>query len=72
MQISVNTVTMIFKQKANFSSKCWSKLPHKKCCGSGMFIPDPDIFPFRILDPTNNNPSIVFKIAPSEHDFLNF
>ncbi len=23
----------------------------KQCCGSGMFIPDPDFYPFRIPDP---------------------
>jgi hypothetical protein len=23
----------------------------KQCCGSGMFIPDPDFFPSRIPDP---------------------
>jgi hypothetical protein len=22
-----------------------------QCCGSGMFIPDPDFYPFRIPDP---------------------
>jgi hypothetical protein len=24
----------------------------KQCCGSGMFIPDPDFYPSRIPDPT--------------------
>jgi hypothetical protein len=23
-----------------------------QCCGSGMFIPDPDVYPSRIPDPT--------------------
>jgi hypothetical protein len=26
-------------------------LPDKQCCGSGMFIPDPDFYPSRIPDP---------------------
>jgi hypothetical protein len=24
---------------------------HRQCCGSGMFIPDPDFYPSRIPDP---------------------
>jgi hypothetical protein len=24
---------------------------YQQCCGSGMFIPDPDFYPSRILDP---------------------
>jgi hypothetical protein len=24
----------------------------QQCCGSGMFIPDPDFYPSRIPDPT--------------------
>jgi hypothetical protein len=24
---------------------------YKQCCGSGMFIPDPDFYPSRIPDP---------------------
>jgi hypothetical protein len=28
------------------------ELPIYKCCGSGMFIPDPDFYPYRIPDPT--------------------
>jgi hypothetical protein len=27
----------------------------KQCCGSGMFIPDPDLYPFRIPDPGSKN-----------------
>jgi hypothetical protein len=26
-----------------------------QCCGSGIFIPDPDFYPFRILDPGSKN-----------------
>jgi hypothetical protein len=25
--------------------------PEQQCCGSGMFIPDPDFYPSRIPDP---------------------
>jgi hypothetical protein len=25
--------------------------PYSQCCGSGMFIPDPDFYPSRIPDP---------------------
>jgi hypothetical protein len=27
------------------------KYPSKQCCGSEMFIPDPDFYPSRIPDP---------------------
>ncbi len=27
----------------------------KQCCGSGMFIPDPNLYPSRISDPGSNN-----------------
>jgi hypothetical protein len=27
------------------------KTGYKQCCGSGMFIPDPDFYPSRIPDP---------------------
>ncbi len=27
----------------------------EQCCGSGMFIPDPDFYPFRISDPGSKN-----------------
>jgi hypothetical protein len=26
-------------------------IPAHQCCGSGMFIPDPDFYPSRISDP---------------------
>jgi hypothetical protein len=28
---------------------------HDQCCGSGMFIPDPDYYPSRISDPGSKN-----------------
>ncbi len=30
--------------------------PGKQCCGSGMFIPDPDFYPSRIPDPGSRIP----------------
>jgi hypothetical protein len=32
-------------------NKGWDSQMIQQCCGSGMFIPDPDIYPSRIPDP---------------------
>jgi hypothetical protein len=52
------------KSDANVPSKSFSQ--KMQCCGSGgsgMFIPDPDFYPFRILDPktaTKEGPKKIF------------
>ncbi len=35
--------------------------PYHQCCGSGMFIPDPDIYPSRISDPKTSTKGRVEK-----------
>jgi hypothetical protein len=39
------SVMIALKRKKK--NKIWSKM---QCCGSGMFIPDPDFYPSRIAD----------------------
>ncbi len=36
-------------------SKLWEIWSGMQCCGSGMFIPDPDFYPSRISDPGSKN-----------------
>ncbi len=39
-----------------------SKYPYEQCCGSGMFIPDPDFYPSWITDPkTATNLTLFLK-----------
>jgi hypothetical protein len=44
-----------YKNKSSVTRPNLGLLNHiisRQCCGSGMFIPDPDFCPFRIPDPT--------------------
>jgi hypothetical protein len=34
---------------------CALRITSRECCGSGMFIPDPDFYPSRISDPRSKN-----------------
>ncbi len=34
---------------------CALRITSRQCCGSGMFIPDPDFYPSRISDPGSKN-----------------
>jgi hypothetical protein len=36
---------------SGFASHLWKQDAANQCCGSGLFIPDPDFYPFRIPDP---------------------
>jgi hypothetical protein len=56
VDLSLNFLSYLFEIKTrnlNFPFPLWygSCLVHWQCCGSGMFIPDPDFYSFRIPDP---------------------
>jgi hypothetical protein len=37
--------------KRSFAKHFYKGMCRRQCCGSGMFIPDPDFYPFRIPNP---------------------